>query len=727
MFHGIELGIEFFEGLAAIDEAIVEAAAEETCSECGGPLHRGDYPRKPRGGLVAVAGETFGRRFSLCCGREGCRRRATPPSVRFLGRRVYVGAVVIVASVVALAAATASAATRATGIAARTTRRWLRWWRGPFTRRVVRGAVGRLVPAVERRALPTSILDRLTGAATGRVTQLLPGSRRSPPDDARDVALDEGPRVIAFAGAPRRRWRDPVFPAWRRVSSTRALLGGRGARGGHGPTTTTRPRACDGHVCAFRSSARCWPHRPRSGELKAPHRGARRPHLAAPDDGRERALFVQDDRAMVLRRAGGKPIRWRRSRARCHATPARTRAISAPLAEADRSPAPAASRGGPSSSTTTTCSRSRERTRRSVPMPGYATLRRYMKHHGLLRVKKKRHRAAPTAPTPLHARARRVPFEVAHVHGLWHLDFHEGSRAVLTAAGEWKKPQLLGILDDHSRLCCHLQWYPDGRAAESLVHGLSQAFQKRGLPRALLTDNGGAMLAAETIEGLERLGIVHHTTLPVLARAERQARVLLGADRRPPARRCSRARRTSRSSCSTAPRRPGSSRSTTASCHSEIKETPLARYLRGPSCRRDSPCSDALRRAFRMEITAYPATERRHRSPSTACASSSPPPIAPSCASECASRAGTCPPSTSVDPRSGVHLGRAPAARQGANAERVGASLDPCATPEPPPAGDRAAPARADGRLRRDRVAAGLRAQGHARRGPRRRPRPEDP
>jgi hypothetical protein len=43
---------------------------------------------------------------------------------------------------------------------------------------------------------------------------------------------------------------------------------------------------------------------------------------------------------------------------------------------------------------------------------------------------------------------------------------------------------------------------------------LSQAIQKRGLPRALLTDNGAAMLAAETREGLTRLGIVHHTTLP---------------------------------------------------------------------------------------------------------------------------------------------------------------------------------------------------------------------
>jgi putative transposase len=47
-----------------------------------------------------------------------------------------------------------------------------------------------------------------------------------------------------------------------------------------------------------------------------------------------------------------------------------------------------------------------------------------------------------------------------------------------------------------------------------LVHGLSQAIQKRGLPRALLTDNGSAMVAEEVTDGLLRLGIVHEHTLP---------------------------------------------------------------------------------------------------------------------------------------------------------------------------------------------------------------------
>jgi len=174
MFDRIELLREFFEGLVAVDESIVTRVAAEGCVRCGGPLYRGDYPRKPRGGLVGADAESFDRRFSLCCGQEGCRRRATPPSVRFLGRRVYVGAVVIVASAIALAATTARAIRAATGLSARTTRRWLRWWRGAFTKTSVFAELcARLVPAVSRIALPLSVLERMTGVPEARVRNLL--------------------------------------------------------------------------------------------------------------------------------------------------------------------------------------------------------------------------------------------------------------------------------------------------------------------------------------------------------------------------------------------------------------------------------------------------------------------------------------------------------------------------------------------------------------------------
>jgi putative transposase len=149
------------------------------------------------------------------------------------------------------------------------------------------------------------------------------------------------------------------------------------------------------------------------------------------------------------------------------------------------------------------------------PLRSYSTVKRYMQAHGLVR----KPRLRPSErPGELRAETRRQTreirsYEATHVGALWHLDFHHGSLKVLTHGGRWLRPIALGILDDHSRLCCDVQWYLS-ETAEDLVHGLSQAIQKRGLPRALLTDNGSAMVAEEVTEGLLRLGIVHERTLP---------------------------------------------------------------------------------------------------------------------------------------------------------------------------------------------------------------------
>ena len=173
MVDEIELGREFFMLLEQLDEGMTRRVAAEGCPKCDGPLHRGDYERKPRGGLIAPAGEAFVMRFSLCCGREGCRKRAMPPSLRFLGRRVYLGVVVIVASLVAQALATAGASRRATGVPPRTTQRWLGWWRGPFLCTEVFVAVRARLVGLEIGALPASIVDRLPGACAPRMRTML--------------------------------------------------------------------------------------------------------------------------------------------------------------------------------------------------------------------------------------------------------------------------------------------------------------------------------------------------------------------------------------------------------------------------------------------------------------------------------------------------------------------------------------------------------------------------
>jgi hypothetical protein len=94
-------------------------------------------------------------------------------------------------------------------------------------------------------------------------------------------------------------------------------------------------------------------------------------------------------------------------------------------------------------------------------LPSYSTVKRYMQAHGLL---KKSVIVPHTCPGEARAERRRQArevrsYEAQYVGALWHLDFHHGSKKLLTAGGQWLRPIALGILDDHSRLCCHVQWY----------------------------------------------------------------------------------------------------------------------------------------------------------------------------------------------------------------------------------------------------------------------------
>ena len=144
----------------------------------------------------------------------------------------------------------------------------------------------------------------------------------------------------------------------------------------------------------------------------------------------------------------------------------------------------------------------------------YSTVRRYMQTHGMVRKQKVRSQRPGEARAARRRQSREIrSYEAEYVGSLWHLDFHHSSLHVLRSNGQWQRPLALGILDDHSRLCCHLQWYLS-ETTEDLVHGVAQAIQKRGLPRALLTDNGAAMLAEEFTQGLLRLSILHERTLP---------------------------------------------------------------------------------------------------------------------------------------------------------------------------------------------------------------------
>ena len=164
-----ELKVEDFAALALADARLAAAVATQGCPYCAGPLHVANYVRKPRGGIFAEAGEGFALRHSLCCGRRGCRRRVLPPSLRFLGRRVYLEVVVLLAAACLQAASSTRAAARLTRVSARTLVRWRRWWREEVPRsRWWAELRSRLVsPTPNESTLPRSLLSHLGRIASG--------------------------------------------------------------------------------------------------------------------------------------------------------------------------------------------------------------------------------------------------------------------------------------------------------------------------------------------------------------------------------------------------------------------------------------------------------------------------------------------------------------------------------------------------------------------------------
>jgi len=145
---------QVYQLLEKVDVDLTEEARQEGCRHCGGKLHRSDYDRKPRGG------PQWDTRFSLCCAKEGCRRRHTPPSVRFLGRRVYAGLVVVLVSAMrhGLTPERVERLRETLGMDRRTLARWRQWWLGLFVESSFwRTARARFMPPLCPKTMPLSL------------------------------------------------------------------------------------------------------------------------------------------------------------------------------------------------------------------------------------------------------------------------------------------------------------------------------------------------------------------------------------------------------------------------------------------------------------------------------------------------------------------------------------------------------------------------------------------
>jgi hypothetical protein len=174
LYREILRDARFFELLLRIDREKCEEVRSRRCQKpgCGGPLQAGHFERKPRG-LLQKGPEGFELRFDLCCG--WCRRRTMPESVRFLGRKVYLGVVTVIAST--LARGPNRDAIRLLQaqlqVSWNTVARWCRWWLElpgtSFWQRIS----GILPVDLGRDFLPDSLLARFIGDPAERLLQLM--------------------------------------------------------------------------------------------------------------------------------------------------------------------------------------------------------------------------------------------------------------------------------------------------------------------------------------------------------------------------------------------------------------------------------------------------------------------------------------------------------------------------------------------------------------------------
>lgn len=165
-FHALQL--KFDEDLAAETRA-------KRCPICGGRLDSARYPRKPRGAPAALP-TGYEIRFSFCCASEDCRRRRTPPSMRFLGRRVYLGAVVVLVTAMQHGPTPTRVARlqKLFGISLRTLARWREWWRTAFVKSAFWVETRALLAQpVTEESLPHSLLECFSGDEESRLISLL--------------------------------------------------------------------------------------------------------------------------------------------------------------------------------------------------------------------------------------------------------------------------------------------------------------------------------------------------------------------------------------------------------------------------------------------------------------------------------------------------------------------------------------------------------------------------
>jgi hypothetical protein len=176
MSHKFIINASFHSFLNTIDQELANEMHTQGCCYCGGKLHQANYPRSPVG-LPPPFREYYDERLSFCC--DACRKRATPPSVRFFGRRWFPALLFILLSVLMLGINERRIlqVKQHFGIVVSesTWKRWRKWWRKSFMETPLWQQVKSLIPTISftHHCLPRALLSAFRGLLEEKMLFLL--------------------------------------------------------------------------------------------------------------------------------------------------------------------------------------------------------------------------------------------------------------------------------------------------------------------------------------------------------------------------------------------------------------------------------------------------------------------------------------------------------------------------------------------------------------------------
>jgi hypothetical protein len=167
----------FIEALFKYDADIAQEVRARKCPEpgCKGELHSANYQRHPKGAKEPLPPQLCVR-HSFCCSNEDSRIRVTPPSLRFLGPKLYLAVIVVLIAALrcGLTPTRMRVLQEAVGVSPRTVRRWKRWWEETVPKSDAwKAGAGTYHCSADLDELPLSLLETFKGSLEEQVRALL--------------------------------------------------------------------------------------------------------------------------------------------------------------------------------------------------------------------------------------------------------------------------------------------------------------------------------------------------------------------------------------------------------------------------------------------------------------------------------------------------------------------------------------------------------------------------